>query len=104
MSNRSQKVLRLGGAVSFGGAVLLILLRRAGARDVLSAFCSALFIGVPIAGFACLAAAVVSSQVRRSARAHPLFYIAWAVAGVVLVCLLVSAVAATAKVRYGPSN
>jgi hypothetical protein len=101
MTNRSQRVVRFGGLLIFSAAVLLILSRRADGPARLSGFGSALLVGLPVAGLGCLAAAVISPRLRDSVRANPFWYVAWGVVGLVVVCLLVSAVAATAKARDG---
>src|ERR1035438_3324609 len=101
MTKTSQKLLRFGALLVFASAILLVLQRRSDGAALLSAFGSVLLVGVPVSGLACLATAVVSLRVRSSVRAHPVFYIGWAIAGVIAVCLVVSAVVATARARYG---
>jgi hypothetical protein len=101
MTNTSQKLLGIGGLLVFASAILVVLYRRSDGAALLSALGSALLVGVPVSGLACLAAAVVSLRVRSSVRAHPVLYIGWALAGVIVVGLVVSAVAATARARYG---
>jgi hypothetical protein len=101
MSDKSQRLLRVGCLLIFVAAVLLVLSRRADGPALFSGLGSTLLVGDPIAGVGCFAAALVSSRVRISVRAHPILYVAGAVAGLVVVCILVTAVAATAKARYG---
>ncbi len=101
MSKTSQRLLQLGALLVFASAVLFALCQRPDGAALLSAFGSVLLVGVPVSGLACLAAAIVSPRVRSSVRAHPVLYIGWAIAGGVIVCLVVSAVIATAKARYG---
>ena len=101
MTNISQKLLRFGGLLVFTLAILVVLYRRSDGAVLLSAFGSALLVGAPVSGLACLAAAVVSPRVRSSVRAHPVWCTGWALAGVFVVCLVVSAIAATARARYG---
>jgi hypothetical protein len=101
MTNTSQKLLRFGGLLVFASAILVVVYRRSDGVALLSAFGLVLLVGVPVSGLACLATAVVSPRVRSSVRAHPVLYIAWALAGVIVVCLVVSTVVATARARYG---
>src|SRR5436305_2076164 len=101
MGKTSQRLLRSGTLVVFASAVLLVLYHRSDRTALLSAFGSVLLVGLPLSGLGCLAAAMVSPRVRSTVRAHPVLYISWAIAGVVVVCLLVSAVIRTASLRYG---
>ena len=101
MTNSSQNLLRFGALLVFASAILVVLYRRSDGAALLSALGSVLLVGVPVSGLACLATAVGSSRVRSSVRAHPFLYIGWALAGVLVVCLVVSAVVATSRARYG---
>jgi len=101
MSNTSERLLRFGALLVFASAILVVLYRRSDGAALLSALGAALLVGFPVSGLACLAAAVVSSRVRSSVRAHPVLYIGWALAGVIVVCLVVSAVVSAARARYG---
>ena len=101
MTKTSQVLLRFGALLVFTSAILVVLYRRSDGAALLSALGSVLLVGVPVSGIACLAAAVVSSRVRTSLRAHPVLYIGWALTGVIVVGLVVSAVVATARARYG---
>jgi hypothetical protein len=67
----------------------------------IAAFGAVLLIAVPVSGLACLAAALFSTRVRESVSRHPIVYITWATAGVVVICIIVSAVVRTANLRYG---
>jgi hypothetical protein len=101
MSKTSQRLLRFGAVLVFASALLLALYQRSDAAALLLAFGPVLVVGVPVSGLACLAAALVSPRVRSSVKAHPILYIGWAIAGCVVICLVVSAVVATARARYG---
>ncbi len=101
MSDKSQRLLRVCCFLIFVATVLLVLFRRVDGPASFSGFGSTLLIGIPISGLGCFAAALVSSRVRVSIRAHPILYVAGAVTGLVVICILVTAMAATAKARYG---
>jgi hypothetical protein len=104
MNPTKKAFLQTVGLVLFVSAVILVVYLRSDGPAVFAGLGSATLVGIPMSGLICGATALASPRVRSSIARHPILYFAWAIAGAVVLCLLVSSLVATSTARSGHGN